>query len=123
MADDIRRWPGWLRRIPRAAGASECTERISTTDTIILLFKRTPQMLAPDGRVIMISGANRGIGLAIAQALHVAGYSLSLGAREPASFADVTRGWAPERLLTGRYDAEDQATRHSSARPAASRST
>ncbi len=67
-------------------------------------------MLTPDGRVIMISGANRGIGLAVAGALYDAGYSLSLGARNPASLADVTSGWAPERVLTGRYDAEDQAT-------------
>lgn len=67
-------------------------------------------MLAPDGRVIMISGANRGIGLAIARTLYDAGYSLSLGARDPASFADVTSGWAPDRVLTGRYDAQDKPT-------------
>ena len=67
-------------------------------------------MLTPDGRVIMISGANRGIGLATARALYDAGYSLSLGARNPGSLADVTSGWAPDRLLTGHYDAEDQAT-------------
>lgn len=67
-------------------------------------------MLVPDGRVIMISGANRGIGLAIARALYDAGYSLSLGAREPASFADLNRSWAPERLHTGRYLAEDHDT-------------
>ncbi len=67
-------------------------------------------MLAPDGRVIMISGANRGIGLAIARALYDAGYSLSLGARDPASLAGLTGGWAPERIHTGRYDAEDQET-------------
>ena len=67
-------------------------------------------MLAPDGRVIMISGANRGIGLAIARALYDAGYSLSLGARDPTSLADLTGGWAPERVLTALYDAEDQET-------------
>jgi NADP-dependent 3-hydroxy acid dehydrogenase YdfG len=67
-------------------------------------------MLTPDGRVIMISGANRGIGLAIAGALYDGGYNLSLGARNPASLAGVTSGWAAERVLTGRYDAEDQAT-------------
>jgi NADP-dependent 3-hydroxy acid dehydrogenase YdfG len=58
----------------------------------------------------MISGANRGIGLAIARTLYDAGYSLSLGARDPASFADVTSGWAPDRVLTGRYDAQDKPT-------------
>ncbi len=67
-------------------------------------------MLAPDGRVIMISGANRGIGLAISRTLYDAGYSLSLGARNPNSLTEVTSGWAPERVLTGRYDAEDQET-------------
>ena len=67
-------------------------------------------MLTPDNRVIMISGANRGIGLAIARALYDGGYSLSLGARNPASLAVVTSGWATERVLTGHYDAEDQAT-------------
>ncbi len=50
-------------------------------------------MLIPDNRVVMISGANRGIGLAIAQQLSKAGYRLSLGVRnpkqvDPASFAN-----------------------------------
>ena len=40
-------------------------------------------MLSPEGRVIMISGANRGIGLATAQYLSTQGYHLSLGARQP----------------------------------------
>ena len=35
-------------------------------------------MLLPDNRVVMISGANRGIGLAIAKRLSQAGYRLSL---------------------------------------------
>jgi len=42
-------------------------------------------MLSADGRVIMISGANRGIGLATAKTLAQAGYRLSLGARDPAT--------------------------------------
>jgi NADP-dependent 3-hydroxy acid dehydrogenase YdfG len=67
-------------------------------------------MLAPEGRVIMVSGANRGIGRAIAEALYGAGYTLSLGARRPDSLADVTRGWRPERVLTDRYDAQDRAS-------------
>ena len=36
------------------------------------------------GRVIMVSGANRGIGLAIARRLHGDGYRVSLGARDTA---------------------------------------
>lgn len=67
-------------------------------------------MLAPEGRVIMVSGANRGIGRAIADALYRAGYTLSLGARDPASLDPVTDGWVAERVLVARYDAEDQAT-------------
>ncbi len=67
-------------------------------------------MLAPDGRVIMISGANRGIGSAVARTLYDAGFSLSLGARNPDSLAAVTEGWESGRLLTGVYDAEDQET-------------
>ena len=42
-------------------------------------------MLSPMKRVIMISGANRGIGLASAQVLAKAGYRLSFGARDPGS--------------------------------------
>ncbi len=67
-------------------------------------------MLTPQGRVVMVSGANRGIGRAIAQALYGAGYSVSLGARDPAALADVTAGWAAKRVQAARYDAEDQAT-------------
>ncbi|WP_419842940.1 SDR family oxidoreductase [Candidatus Poriferisodalis sp.] len=39
------------------------------------------------GRVVMISGANRGIGEAIAAALHADGWTLSLGARNVESLA------------------------------------
>ena len=67
-------------------------------------------MLAPKGRVVMISGANRGIGRAIGEALYDAGYTLSLGARDRASLAAVTDGWDQERVLAERYDAEDLAT-------------
>jgi len=67
-------------------------------------------MLDPAGRVIMISGANRGIGLAVARTLYDAGYSLSLGARNPDAFDTIVADWTPDRLLTGRYDAEDKDT-------------
>jgi len=67
-------------------------------------------MLAPEGRVIMVSGANRGIGRAIAEALYRAGYTLSLGARDPTSLDPVAGSWVADRVLVARYDAEDQAT-------------
>lgn len=44
-------------------------------------------MLDSEGKVIMISGANRGIGRAIAQLLQARGYRTSLGARNPTSLA------------------------------------
>ncbi len=67
-------------------------------------------MLAPEGRVIMVSGANRGIGRAIAERLHDAGYTLSLGVRDPGSLTDMAHGWSPDRLLCHHYDAEDKDT-------------
>ena len=67
-------------------------------------------MIAPEGRVIMVSGANRGIGRAIAERLHDAGYTLSLGVRDPDSLTDMTHGWGPDRLLRHRYDAENKDT-------------
>lgn len=67
-------------------------------------------MLNPEGRVIMVSGANRGIGRTIAESLYGAGYTLCLGARDPAAIAAVTAGWDAGRLLAARYDALDQAS-------------
>ncbi|RMF36650.1 MAG: SDR family NAD(P)-dependent oxidoreductase [Alphaproteobacteria bacterium] len=66
-------------------------------------------MLDPSGRVIMISGANRGIGLAIARRLGRAGYTLSLGARDKAS---LTAALGAETTLRGHftYDAADRDT-------------
>jgi NAD(P)-dependent dehydrogenase (short-subunit alcohol dehydrogenase family) len=63
--------------------------------------------LAPVGRVIMVSGANRGIGLAIAERLHRDGYSLSLGARRPQTLASLVAGMAPGRALAHAYDAAE----------------
>ena len=64
-------------------------------------------MLSPNGRVVMISGANRGIGLATARVLANAGYRLSLGARDPASID--TAGIAGD-TMTARWDACDMAS-------------
>ena len=67
-------------------------------------------MLSAEGRVVMISGANRGVGLAIARCLHDRGYSLSLGARDVAALDTATAGFAGDRVLTHRYDAHDVAS-------------
>ena len=56
----------------------------------------------------MISGANRGIGMAIAQKLYAAGFSLSLGARTPNSLPAIPAEGEKHRFIIDRYDAEDQ---------------
>ena len=62
-------------------------------------------MIPANDRVIMISGANRGIGLAAAQRLAASGYRLSLGARDPKVLHE-TFGDA-EGVAVFRYDALD----------------
>jgi NAD(P)-dependent dehydrogenase (short-subunit alcohol dehydrogenase family) len=64
------------------------------------------EMLKPEGRVVMISGASRGIGRAIAQRLQREGYSLSLGVRRPADLAKL----ASDKTLIHRFDAEKPET-------------
>ena len=66
-------------------------------------------MLAVDDRVIMISGANRGIGGAVARALYDRGYRLSLGARDPVAFETASRDFDPTRVLRQPYEARDRA--------------
>lgn len=58
-------------------------------------------MLGGSGRVIMVSGASRGLGLAIAKRLHEAGFTVAAGARNPDA-VDVKDG-----LSADRYDAEE----------------
>ena len=64
-------------------------------------------MLTPENRVVMISGANRGIGLAIARLLSSSGYTLSLGCRDPAA-VDETQFSGPATIH--QYDAGDPTT-------------
>lgn len=45
--------------------------------------------LAAEGRVVMVSGANRGIGEAIARRLLADGYSISLGSRQAPGLPDL----------------------------------
>jgi NAD(P)-dependent dehydrogenase (short-subunit alcohol dehydrogenase family) len=59
-------------------------------------------MLESQGRVVMLSGANRGIGRAIAEACQARGYKLSLGVRRPAELA----AFAADDILVYEYDAE-----------------
>jgi NADP-dependent 3-hydroxy acid dehydrogenase YdfG len=65
-------------------------------------------MLAVDDRVIMVSGANRGIGWAIARALYDRGYRLSLGARDRAALETVSREFDSARVLRQPYEARDK---------------
>ncbi len=64
-------------------------------------------MIPAQDRVIMISGANRGIGAAVARCLYDKGYLLSLGARDPSGLEGVIAGAAPERVLLHAYDAKN----------------
>jgi NAD(P)-dependent dehydrogenase (short-subunit alcohol dehydrogenase family) len=61
-----------------------------------------------DHRVVMISGANRGIGRAIAERLAQAGYRLSLGARRPETLDACAPTMDRERILCQRYEARDR---------------
>lgn len=63
-------------------------------------------MLKSDGRVVMVSGASRGIGRAVAQRLLDAGYGLSLGARDPGVLADLVDDNG-SRVLAQPFDALD----------------
>jgi len=63
-------------------------------------------MLTPAGRVVMISGANRGIGLAAANLLVDRGYLLSLGARDPAALATATAHLPVDRVHCVTWDAK-----------------
>ena len=59
--------------------------------------------LDPQGRVIMVSGANCGIGRAIAEHLWGVGYKLSLGARRPESIAH----WRARGALVAPFEARE----------------
>lgn len=62
-------------------------------------------LLSPDGRVVLVSGANRGIGRAIAECLYDEGYTLSLGARKPENLKPLTERMEHSRTLSHAFDA------------------
>lgn len=67
-------------------------------------------MLNPHGRVILVSGANRGIGFAIARALYAKGYTVSLGVRDPHALLGAISHWNELRVHTAHYEAADWKT-------------
>ncbi|MEZ5411861.1 MAG: SDR family NAD(P)-dependent oxidoreductase [Acidimicrobiales bacterium] len=67
-------------------------------------------MLAADDRVVMVSGAARGIGRAVAERLRADGFRLSLGARRPEQLAGLTPSWPHGTVLHHHFDAHDPAS-------------
>ncbi len=70
----------------------------------------TKSIMEPDGRVIMISGASRGIGAAIARRLLGDGYRLSLGGRNPNRIAEAMGEAPPDKAIIKDLDAIERAT-------------
>ena len=65
-------------------------------------------MIDPKDRVVMISGASRGIGRAMATHLHSKGYTISAGARDAQALSATLAAQAGNRLLCSHYDAGDR---------------
>lgn len=63
-----------------------------------------------EDKVVMISGANRGLGATIARRLAAGGYRLSLGARQVDSLTATSEELGADRALVASYDATDPST-------------
>ena len=72
------------------------------------MAEKQPPFLPAEGRVIMVTGANRGIGLAIARTLHTDGYSVSLGARRMDALAEAIGDFADDRVMTHHFDSKNK---------------
>ncbi|MDA0703210.1 MAG: SDR family NAD(P)-dependent oxidoreductase [Proteobacteria bacterium] len=69
--------------------------------------------LSPDGRVVMISGAARGLGLAVTRRLVGDGFTVSLGARDIDALRAAHATVPEARRHFSTYDATDPATAES----------
>jgi NAD(P)-dependent dehydrogenase (short-subunit alcohol dehydrogenase family) len=67
-------------------------------------------MLDATGRTFMISGANRGLGNAIARQIHADGYTVSVGGRDVDALRRSMDGCDDDRLLCHHYDATQPGT-------------
>lgn len=67
-------------------------------------------MLDPTTRTVMISGANRGIGRAIARRLHADGYRISVGGRSTEALEDAMSGLDMDRVVCHHFDATEPST-------------
>ena len=70
-------------------------------------------MIDPHNRVVLITGANRGIGLATAMCLHDKGYTVSAGARDVDALNKALVSFGNERVLMSHYDASDRQSQDS----------
>ena len=69
-------------------------------------------MLEANKRVVMVSGASRGIGLAVARHLLELGFRVSAGARDKDALKEKFDAYPSDSLLCCTYEATDRQTHH-----------